>query len=180
MRHGRSLANEQGLIISNPADGVLDKYGLSATGREQAEASARNSPLTSETLIYSSDFSRARQTAEIIKQIIGANDVTSTEALRERFFGDWDKTSHENFEKVYEVDSQLVDTHQNNVEPLSSVIGRILELIKEIEKNHSGKTVLLVSHGDPLQILQTSFEGQDLTKHRDLPYIKTAEIRQIA
>lgn len=179
MRHGRSLANEAGLIISSPADGALVKYGLSEVGRGQTAVAAQNSPLNSKVLIYSSDFSRARQTAEIVRQIINADRVAITEALRERYFGDWDKTSHDNYQKVWALDQRLDKTHQNNVEPLSSVLERAMQLIADIEDKHSAKTILLVSHGDTLQILQAGLVGSSPTKHRDLPHLETAEIRRL-
>jgi broad specificity phosphatase PhoE len=39
--------------------------------------------------------------------------------------------------------------------------------------------VVLVSHGDVLQILQTAFEGLDPSKHRSIPHLPTAELRQL-
>jgi glucosyl-3-phosphoglycerate phosphatase len=179
MRHGQSLASESGLIISSPADGTLDKYGLGEVGRSQVVVSAQNSSLDSGTLIYSSDFSRARQTAGIVKQIINADTITITKALRERYFGDWDKTSHDNYQKVWALDRQLDKTHQNNVEPLYSVLERAIQLIANIEKQHTGKIILFVSHGDILQILQAGLNSQSPTRHRDLPHLETAEIRQL-
>ena len=38
-------------------------------------------------------------------------------------------------------------------------------------------TVLLVSHGDALQILQTAFHRMDASRHRQLDHLDTAEIR---
>lgn len=179
MRHGQSLANEAGLIISSPVDGALNKYGLSDEGRKQVMLSTQSSALNSSVLIYSSDFSRARQTAEIVRQLINADDITITESLRERYFGDWDKTSHDNYQKVWEIDRRLSNAHENNVEPLGSVLSRALQLITSIENEHTGQTILLVSHGDTLQILQAGAAGHSPTKHRDLPHLGTAEIRRI-
>jgi broad specificity phosphatase PhoE len=67
MRHGQSKANLKEIIISHPENGLLEKYGLTELGRQQARQSAASSPLTKDTLILSSDFSRARQTAEIVR-----------------------------------------------------------------------------------------------------------------
>lgn len=179
MRHGRSLANEAGLIISDPVQGVLADYGLSEMGRQQAVGSAQNSALSDKTLIYSSDFSRARQTAEIVRQILNAGKVTIAEALRERYFGSWDKTSHDNYAKVWELDRHSGTSSHNNVESLASVLERAAKLIAEIENQYSDKTILLVSHGDTLQILQAGLAGHSPTKHRDLPHLETAEIRRL-
>jgi hypothetical protein len=37
--------------------------------------------------------------------------------------------------------------------------------------------VILVAHGDVLQILQTAFEGVDPREHRSLPHLPNAELR---
>jgi broad specificity phosphatase PhoE len=52
MRHGQSLANQQGIIVSDPVSGVLEEYGLSVVGRRQAEESAQSSGLNQDTLIF--------------------------------------------------------------------------------------------------------------------------------
>ena len=46
------------------------------------------SDLDANTLIYSSDFARARQTAELARELLGAPDVQLTHNLRERSFGE--------------------------------------------------------------------------------------------
>jgi probable phosphoglycerate mutase len=179
MRHGQSLANEQGIIISHPANGVLAEYGLSEIGKNQVAASVKKSILPPDTVIYSSDFSRARQTAEIVCQQIGGSEVTLAEELRERYFGDWEKMPFANYEKVWQVDREHADWHKHNVEPVNDVLTRTLRLITEIEYHHLERDILLVSHGDTLQILQVGLSGQSPTKHRDLPYFETAEIRRL-
>jgi broad specificity phosphatase PhoE len=180
MRHGQSLANEEGIIVSDPANGVLNEYGLSDAGRQQAETSTRNSTLDDTTLLFSSDFSRARQTAEIVQKILDLDHITLTAALRERYFGDWEKTSDANYEKIWKVDQQFADRHENNVEPLNHVLARTLELIAVIEREYQNRDILLVSHGDTLQILQAGLLGHSLTVHRDLLHLETAEIRRLA
>src|SRR6202035_2325963 len=49
---------------------------------------ARGCALPGNTVIYSSDFSRAWQTAEIVRAQLGALEIVLAEALRERFFRD--------------------------------------------------------------------------------------------
>jgi len=180
MRHGQSLANEQGLIISDPANGLLVEYGLSEIGQKQVRAAARSADLPHATLIFSSDFSRAQQTAEIAREVFDARAITLTPLLRERYFGNWEKTPNTNYEKIWQFDKQSADMHENKVEPLSAVLARTLQLIRSIENTYQNKDILLVSHGDTLQILQTGLAGMSLTKHRELPHLETAEIRRLA
>ena len=87
MRHGQSKANARGIIVSRIENDRRGDYGLSELGRQQALAAARGCGLPGNTVICSSDFSRARQTAEIVRAHLGAPEVVIAEALRERCFG---------------------------------------------------------------------------------------------
>jgi glucosyl-3-phosphoglycerate phosphatase len=179
MRHGRSLANEQGIIVSWPENGVLPEYGLSERGRSQVEAAVNDCGLSHNVLIYSSDFSRACQTAEIVRKRLGARPVTKTKLLRERNFGDWEKTPQRNYEKVWRLDNSHAQQYIGGVEAPSSVLLRLQRLLLNIEKEYSDKDILLVSHGDTLQILQAGLSEFDPSLHREMPHIDTAEIRRL-
>ncbi|HMY44738.1 MAG TPA: histidine phosphatase family protein, partial [Leptospiraceae bacterium] len=97
MRHGQSQANVEGIIVSDPAIGVA-RYGLTEAGKKQALESARSSDFKARA-IYSSDFRRARETAEIVAALQKA-PVTETELLRERFFGDYNGTPDTQYQRV--------------------------------------------------------------------------------
>lgn len=177
VRHGRSKANEAGIILSTPADGTAE-WGLTAEGIRQAEQAAESCGLPPETVIYSSDFCRAKETAEIIHAGINASaGMTLSTNLRERFFGSWDKTPDSNYHEVWKGDRISGDNTENNVESPNQVFSRIIGLISDLEQQHTGQVILLVSHGDALQILQTGFAGIPAHQHRSLPHINTAEIR---
>ena len=51
--------------------------------------------------------------------------------------------------------------------------------ITECETSFSGQSLLLVSHGDALQILQTTFQKEDASRHRSQQHLETAEIRRL-
>jgi probable phosphoglycerate mutase len=51
------------------------------------------------------------------------------------------------------------------------------DLVHEIDQSGSGNTYLLVSHGDPLQILITAAREIDLRFHRQLDPLGTGEVR---
>ena len=71
LRHGESMANVEGLIVSTPENGVPN-YGLSDNGKNQVRQSVTSAKksklLNASTLIISSDFKRARESAEIAQQ----------------------------------------------------------------------------------------------------------------
>ncbi|MGH7195783.1 MAG: histidine phosphatase family protein [Candidatus Saccharimonadales bacterium] len=87
MRHGQSRANIEEIIVSDPKLGKSSRYGLTDLGKQQAEQAAKNSGLSQNIIIYSSDFSCARQTADIVGRIIGVSEIKTVPALCERNFG---------------------------------------------------------------------------------------------
>jgi probable phosphoglycerate mutase len=58
-------------------------------------------------------------------------------------------------------------------------MARVTSVVVDCENRYSGQVILLISHGDALQILQTAFAGQDASTHRQLEHLQTAEIRQL-
>jgi probable phosphoglycerate mutase len=175
MRHGQSKANLAGIIVSRVETDASGDYGLSETGREQVLAAARSCQLPAGTLVCSSDFARAAQTARIMAEYLGSPRVVFTPALRERCFGAWEGTPTANYHEVWAADE--AGAGGNGVEPPPRVLDRATTFILDLEGRHAGLDILLVSHGDTLQILQAGFGRMDPARHRHLPHLETAEIR---
>jgi broad specificity phosphatase PhoE len=178
MRHGQSKANAKNVIVSCIDNDGPEEFGLTDLGRQQALQAATRSGLPSDTVIRSSDFARASQTAWIVAAALDASDVTVTPALRERRFGDFEGTAAENYGIVWAGDKANPDHADGRVEPASVVLSRATAFIVTLEQRYSGRDILLVSHGDTLQILQTGFLRMNPARHRDLPHFGPAEIRR--
>jgi broad specificity phosphatase PhoE len=179
MRHGQSQANVAGIIVSRIENDRQGDYGLTGPGRREALAAARASGLPADTLIYSSDFRRARETAEIVRAELGAPGVSGAAALRERDFGRWEGSATVNYAQVWAGDETGSGDDGRDVEPVASVLARAIALVAELDRRQAGRDILLVSHGDVLQILLAGFAGVDPARHRALPPLATAEIRPL-
>ena len=179
MRHGQSKANVGGIIVSRIESDRRGDYGLSELGRQQALAAARGCGLPADTIICSSDFARARQTAQIVRAQLGAAEVVIAEALRERCFGDWEGTATGNYARVWAADEANPGHANGNVESAAAVLDRATAFVADLDRRYSGRDILLVSHGDTLQILQAGFLQLDPSGHRRLPALETAEIRRL-
>jgi len=99
--------------------------------------------------------------------------------LRERFFGNRELKANEIYSEIWRRDSADANHQSWNIESAVSVRKRVTELVFPIEGKMKDETILLVSHGDPLQLLQTAFIGCDTTLYRSLPDWETAEIRDL-
>ena len=180
MRHGQSLANLEQVIVSDPRNGVGD-YGLTEQGVMQVRESIRSEPrLNSNLLIVSSDFRRARESAEIAHEMLGCiQPVRFDERLRERNFGEWELTPDSAYPLVWAKDEINPDNVDKEVESPNQVMQRVSALVFDYEAEYSATTILMVSHGDALQILQTAFCKQDASNHRRQQHLQTAEIRRL-
>jgi len=178
IRHGHSKANEQGLIVSNPETGTV-KYGLTDNGKKQIQAAAAGFSEKNDLVIYSSDFLRTRETAEILKETLSADNVKYTPLLRERFFGFYDGLDDKQYNEVWQNDRNDENNKVNSVESPRQVSNRVESLISNIETKYSKKNIIIVSHGDCLQIMQTVFENISPAKHRSINHLNVAEIRKM-
>ncbi len=180
MRHGHSIANQQGIIVSYPENGC-DRFGLSELGRAQVKESLQNfGLLDANTIIVSSDFSRARESAEIASALFHSDESINLDCrLRERNFGELELASDSGYAEVWQEDAENPDSQLRGVESVNQVMTRVTSVVAEYEDRYTGTTILLVSHGDALQILQTAFARMDGSSHRQLDHLHTAQIRQL-
>lgn len=179
LRHGRSEANQQGLIASSPQLAV-SQFGLTNLGREQVVHSLEKhrDQLGPIKQIFTSDFRRTRETAKIAAELLDA-PVKETTQLRERGFGEWDGKPDENYQTVWSADAEDPTHQQWGVESVFAVAYRLSQFLQVLDQSSRNQTYLIVSHGDPLQILITAANGRDLRLHRQLDPIKTAELRPL-
>jgi probable phosphoglycerate mutase len=102
-----------------------------------------------------------------------------TPKLRERYFGLWDKKHSSHYHDVWTNDKFDANHKKDDVESTAEVRERTTSLINDLEREYQGKTILLVSHGDALQILLTAFADIESSQHRTLTHLETAEIRRV-
>lgn len=172
-RHGESQANVEGIIVSNPAVGT-EEYGLSDKGRRQVADSVSSLPVLSEAVIVSSDFRRTVETTQIICDLLGIADAGYDARLRERYFGEWDGACYLHYADTWKQDEIDPEQEVDGAESANAVRSRMVGVVLELDGQHTGRDIILVSHGDPLRLLQTAFEGLDTALNRSIPYFETA------
>ena len=158
IRHGQSEANKENII-----QGHMDS-SLSDIGREQAKT-AGEILLESKTVfdsVYSSDLSRAKETAKIITGVLGVKDIVFDERLREMYLGDYEgKNSKELTEEENAFLNSCWDDHDIRVpngETTNEFKHRIKDIFNEIiASGENDSTILVVAHGGSLyHILQST------------------------
>jgi broad specificity phosphatase PhoE len=199
LRHGLSVPNKLGLIVSAPAQGLLPVHGLTLAGIQQAERAGEQlraiadallapagvgknhvSSQSTRILFVASDFSRTHETACAAAKAAGGKancDVRIDVRLRERFFGAFDLTPISNYDVVWKQDSEC---DGSSAESVYSVTKRVSAVVEELEAGSEATEyglIVLSSHGDALQICQAWMTGCPAHLHRSLPHLGNGEMR---
>jgi broad specificity phosphatase PhoE len=159
MRHGESKNNVKHLLNSWPE---VRKYSLTEKGRMQAQSAGEVLAQENIDLIVSSPIQRAKETAQIIAEATGA-PIIEDERLRETDFGDFNEGDAEEIWKKYP--DPLMRLHvdgSDGVESFTDEHKRIEAFLADLRRDHAGKNIVVVSHGDPLGILRGCLLGQSL------------------
>lgn len=161
VRHGQTAWNAQKRI-----QGQLD-MALSPEGREQARHLACRLRDFNVHSLYSSDLCRARETAEIIADMVGLGLDGTFAALREIDFGRW---AGRTLAEIGEAEPERLawwreDAFQRRVpdgECFQDVMQRAVACINELLEKNRGRNILVVSHGGPLTHIIGEFLKLDM------------------
>lgn len=102
-----------------------------------------------------------------------------TPLLRERCFGEFEGGSNAHYAQVWEADALDAAHTQWHVESVEAVARRMLCLLEQLEDRSRNAQIVLVSHGDPLQVLECWFREQSLRQHRQLTPLAPGELRKL-
>jgi len=144
--------------------GHLDGFQLSALGR--AQAAAIGDQLASEDLtrIVSSPLARAVETARLINEKLARPAVLETDPeLREAEFSRylqglpyWQVPLRRPLWFVHKARRGLVPGDES----IDRLGGRVLEVLRRLAREHSGETMAVVSHADPINAAWILLDGR--------------------
>lgn len=179
LRHGEATCNVLRILISHFSNGGND-FGLTETGKQRIKEVMENQKfLNDKTVIYSSDFLRTKETAEIAREVLSAPAIHLDARLRERYFGDFEKMDYDYYKLVWAKDNTDNAQKEHQVESILEVQDRVTGLVADLEKQYSGQSILLVSHGDPLQFLEASFNASEPFNHHNVIMPHKGELREL-
>ena len=143
MRHGHAESNGSGAISDDPNG----KNDLTEEGRRQARASGSELKKEGIDVVISSDFGRARQTAELVAGELGIphEDIVYDKRLWEmntgsRKWKDWTELEEYLGKEAF---TKVVPGGEN----YDDVRKRAFNLLFELEAKYVGKKILIVTHG---------------------------------
>jgi broad specificity phosphatase PhoE len=179
VRHGRTDWNDKKLIQGH-TDIPLNSEGQ-VTSRELA-SELRDVKFDR---VYSSDLLRAKQTAEIIA-LEHQLEVVTTQALRERNFGNIEGESHSVFPAMNRILDSLDDETRysykfdsnTEMESDAEIMSRFLVFLRAGAIANLGKTILMATHGGVIRafLIKLGFfsyaQSEEKFDINNLAYIK--------
>ena len=135
-RHGQTDWNINFLL-----QGVTD-IPMNSTGIAQVKTAARALRRDDWDLVLTSPLGRARETAEIIAEQLGFDDIHQQELLVERSFGEAEGLAYDQWKLKY---SNLDEIPGG--ESKSELTARSKLLLQTFARTQPGKRILAISHG---------------------------------
>ena len=143
VRHGETDWN-----LAHRVQGHTDTP-LNAVGRAQARGLADSLAATALVAVYSSDLSRALETAIAVARVHGL-EVTVDPDLREKNFGSWEGLTDTEIAARF---PDAVRGRWGDGETTEEVAERAIAAIERIRQRHPDGPVLVVSHGGALRAI---------------------------
>ncbi len=177
MRHGEAENNTRHLINCWPEP---EKLPLTLKGNSQVRESAKKLKKEGIDLIFASDVTRTKQTAEIVAKELGIQKIHFDPRLREFNFGDFNGRSYAEYAKYYSSRAEKFFKKTPNGENHTDLRKRAYEFLKDIDARHKNKKILVVTHDGLVYMLHSIAMGrslEDQMKEKDkrgYDYVKNA------
>jgi isoleucyl-tRNA synthetase len=148
VRHGESIKN-----VENRMSSAVDKHPLTAKGEKVAKEAGQKLKDFDVDVIYSSPVLRAKQTADILAGELGL-EVKTDDRLWEIRNGDWEEktldeiAAHGHREEYLNlpIEDRYAAKRGNTGESWGDVEERLTDFLDWAQKEHRGKTIVVVSH----------------------------------
>lgn len=176
IRHGFSTANAEDRFAGH------SDFPLSETGQEQARRAAEYLFRTEKIdKIYSSDLSRAWQTAKPIAEKFGL-EIIPDRRLREIYAGEWEGMR---FLDIIKEDEKHFSVWINNFayarcrggESVGELYARATMGVLSLAKENDGKCILLASHATPLRAVHCFASGRPASAMGEFDFPTNASIQ---
>lgn len=179
LRHGQTIyqAEERGIVYPWPEPSPIL---LTEKGVEDVKKSAKELKKEKIGLIYSSDASRTRQTAEIVGQELGI-EVILEPRLRDIDSGFFNGRPQEELFQFFSNPEEEFYKRPPQGENWNDVKERMMDFLKEIDKKYKSKRILIVSHKGPLRLLEGVVKGLSNTEISEAKErgLSTAQFREL-
>lgn len=157
---------------------------LTDKGIKQVELSAKKLKKEKIDLVYSSDVYRTKYTAGIIMENLKVKGrVIFDKRLRDVNLGVFRGKPREQFFDIFpKFSEKWFYEKPKGGESWTDCQERVVSFLKEIDKKRKNKIILIVSHGDPLWLLEGAVKGlsnKDLVARKKKSFLKTGSFKKL-
>ena len=181
LRHGHTNYTANLIDIIYPKSTRFE-LGITEQGKEDIK---KLIPIIREKkidLIFASDYLRTQITSKIIGEALNI-EIISDERLRDINLGVYEgRNKQEYYDNISP--RKMFEEGVEGGESWMDCVSRIESFIKDTEKQYQNKNILIVSHGDPLWLLERGIARKEnidimLKERRVIPIINPGELRAI-
>lgn len=178
IRHGESVGNTTGTISLEIGD---EHDRLSEDGKDQVVDSydeirtILSDEVINETkgvdVVIHSPFNRTKQTAQMIAQEFGAEEIVEDDRIKERYFGDGlAGTQYNDYYAQLAAEEKTDDYYYAMAggENYHQVKQRMMEFMDDIDSKYQGKTIVVVTHFTPYWVTFAGAEGMNNEQMHEL------------
>lgn len=179
MRHGESASNAERFLngevgLENP---------LTETGKLQVASAVAKLPIDLDYIFYS-PLQRTKETALQMAEALGLKpeQLIVDDRIRECRVGELEGQASVEKEKFFASQAEEFYKKVPGIETLNEVRVRMGDFIYDIDSKYQGKKILVVSHGDPLCMLEANAKGLDLEGAVGVfdNYYQNADVRELS
>ncbi|OGY64323.1 MAG: hypothetical protein A3J53_02270, partial [Candidatus Harrisonbacteria bacterium RIFCSPHIGHO2_02_FULL_40_20] len=157
-RHCEGEHNVTGILTCGP-----EKNGngakLTEKGLGQAEKIAADLKKEEIDVIYASPLTRTQQTAKIIAKKATGAKIIIDQRLTEIQGGVFNGRPIGEYMAFFENKAQRFTKTPPGGENYNDIKKRMIDFVLEVNAKHQNKTILIISHGDPLWVLTGAIQG---------------------
>jgi len=155
LRHGEAVSNKEDFVSCWPEK---IKNPLTSKGKKQIQKIILELKKEKINLIFSSDVLRAKQTAQMTAKELGLK-VSFDKRLREINVGIFNGESIKEWNSYFVTRAEKFTKRAPGAENRRDIKKRMMDFIKDIDKKYKNKTILIISHENPLIVLQGVAKG---------------------
>ncbi len=184
MRHGQTGHN-----IKNRVSTVINSGShLTKLGIAEVTNSAKSFKGKRIDLIITSPFSRTKESTKIVQDVLGLLDeqIIVDERLHEMSLPAYEGKTWMEYHADYPKTVEMFDKAPEGNESYSDVKRRVMSFIFDIEKEYTGKNIVIVTHGGPAwlmvagaKMLDTDQTLELIRDSVDFHYFLNAEIQEL-
>ncbi|KKP93839.1 MAG: hypothetical protein US98_C0034G0009 [Parcubacteria group bacterium GW2011_GWC1_38_6] len=157
---------------------------LTKEGEKQIEEAAKRLKKASIDFIYASDANRTRHSAGIIKKIIKFKKrIIFDKRLRDINLGVFGGKSREKFFDSFPKFSEALFCNKpKRGESWTDCRERLENFLEDIDKKYKNKNILIISHGDPIWLLEGLVKGindKELIARKKKIFLKTGRFKKL-